>query len=64
MLDVSAKGATAFVEPLAVGELTAEGLEVFEGLSDGDYLVTAGVHKLLDGQTVKFTPPQGEVETQ
>lgn len=49
---------------VVTGALTAEGLEVFEGLSDGDYLVTAGVHKLLDGQTVKFTPPQGEVETQ
>lgn len=48
---------------VVTGALTAEGLEVFEGLSDGDHLVTAGVHKLLDGQTVRFTPPAVEVES-
>lgn len=48
---------------VVTGALTAEGLEVFEGLSDGDHLVTAGVHKLLDGQTVRFTPPAAEVES-
>lgn len=48
---------------VVTGALTAEGLEVFEGLSDGDHLVTAGVHKLLDGQTVRFTPPEAEVES-
>lgn len=47
---------------VVTGALTAEGLEIFEGLGDGDYLVTAGVHKLIDGQTVKFTPPQPEVD--
>lgn len=39
------------------GHLTPQGLEIFEGIRDGDYLVTAGVHKLLDGQKVKFTLP-------
>lgn len=42
---------------VTTGVLTDRGLEIFEGLKDGDYLVTAGVHKLLDGQKVKFTPP-------
>ncbi|MFQ6115195.1 MAG: efflux RND transporter periplasmic adaptor subunit, partial [bacterium] len=37
-----------------VGELTAEGLEIFEGLSDGDLVVTAGVSKIQDGQKVKL----------
>lgn len=37
------------------GALTRDGLEIFEGVRDGDYLITAGVHKLLDGQKVKFT---------
>jgi RND family efflux transporter MFP subunit len=39
---------------VTTGALTADGLEIFDGLSDGDYLVTAGVHKLQDGQKVKF----------
>jgi hypothetical protein len=42
---------------VTTGALTADGLEIFDGLSDGDYLVTAGVHKLRDGQKVKFSPP-------
>jgi hypothetical protein len=42
---------------VTTGALTPEGLEIFEGIRDGDYLVTAGVHKLLDGQKVKFTRP-------
>ena len=43
---------------VTIGELTAQGLEVFEGISDGDYLVTAGVNKLLDGQIVRFNRPK------
>jgi RND family efflux transporter MFP subunit len=42
---------------VTTGALTAGGLEIFDGLSDGDYLVTAGVHKLQDGQKVKFRQP-------
>jgi RND family efflux transporter MFP subunit len=42
---------------VTTGALTADGLEIFDGLNDGDYLVTAGVHKLLDGQKVKFRQP-------
>ncbi|MGD9364736.1 MAG: efflux RND transporter periplasmic adaptor subunit [Desulfobacteraceae bacterium] len=42
---------------VATGALTPDGLEIFQGLKDGDYLVTAGVHKLLDGQKVKFSRP-------
>lgn len=37
-----------------VGDLTAEGFEVFEGLSDGDRVVTAGLSKIEDGQVVRF----------
>jgi RND family efflux transporter MFP subunit len=36
-----------------VGELTSTGLEIRTGLNDGDLLVTAGVHRLVDGQTVR-----------
>jgi len=39
---------------VTVGELSDEGLEILNGLSDGDLLVTAGVTQLIDGQKVKL----------
>lgn len=42
--------------PVVVGELTSEGLEVFEGLFEGDLLVTAGVSKMHDSMEVKLPP--------
>ena len=41
-------------KPVVIGELTAEGMEVFEGLTDGDLVVTAGVTRIVDGQKVKL----------
>jgi len=37
-----------------VGQLTPSGLEVLEGLEDGDRLVTAGISQIEDGDTVKL----------
>lgn len=37
-----------------VGELTADGMEVLEGLQDGDRIVTAGISRIADGQKVKM----------
>jgi RND family efflux transporter MFP subunit len=45
--------------PVLTGELTGEGLEVLDGLEDGDLLVTAGLHKLTDGLQVKVPQPSG-----
>jgi hypothetical protein len=42
-----------------VGELTAEGLVVLEGLGDGDLLVTAGVTRIQDGMRVKVPANPG-----
>jgi RND family efflux transporter MFP subunit len=39
---------------VTVGELTGEGLEVFEGLSDGDLVITAGITRIIEGQKVKI----------
>jgi RND family efflux transporter MFP subunit len=39
---------------VVVGELTAGGLEIFEGLSDGDRVVTAGWSKIEDGLVVRL----------
>ncbi len=40
--------------PVTVGELTADGLEVLEGLTDGDRVVTAGWSKIEDGLQVRL----------
>lgn len=37
-----------------VGELTGDGLEILEGLVDGDLVVTAGVTRIQNGQKVKL----------
>ena len=37
-----------------IGELTQDGLEVLDGLQDGDLLVTAGVSRITDGQSVRL----------
>jgi len=39
---------------VTIGELTGEGLEILDGLSDGDRLVTAGVSQIHDGLEVKL----------
>ena len=38
------------------GELREEGLEILEGVSDGDLLVIAGISKIVDGMKVKLLP--------
>jgi RND family efflux transporter MFP subunit len=43
---------------VTVGELTQDGIEVREGLADGDLLVTAGVSRITDGQQVRLLEPQ------
>ncbi|MFC1558061.1 efflux RND transporter periplasmic adaptor subunit [candidate division KSB1 bacterium] len=39
---------------VTIGDLTAEGLEIFEGLSDGDLVVTAGMSLIKEGKKVKM----------
>lgn len=41
-------------QAVVVGSLTAQGLEVVSGLSDGKVVVTAGISKIKDGQKVKL----------
>jgi len=41
---------------VTIGELEVDGLEIYEGLEDGDYLVTAGISKIHEGQKVKIRP--------
>ena len=43
---------------VTVGELVDEGLEVFDGLIEGDLLITAGTSKIRDGQQVRLPGTQ------
>ena len=45
---------TAQRRDVQIGALTQDGLEVLEGLSDGDLLVTAGVSRIVEGQVVRL----------
>jgi RND family efflux transporter MFP subunit len=40
-----------------VGELSGEGIEILEGLQEGELLVTAGVSRLRDGMEVRLPSP-------
>ncbi|MBT3233054.1 MAG: efflux RND transporter periplasmic adaptor subunit [Calditrichaeota bacterium] len=40
--------------PVKVGRLTSDGLEISEGIAEGELVVTAGVSKIVDGQRVKL----------
>ena len=42
--------------PVTLGELTQTGIEITEGLSTGDRVITAGISVIRDGQRV-LTPP-------
>ena len=46
--------------PVEVGALTPEGLEIIEGLSEAQRVVTAGVRRLTDGERVKLLDSTGE----
>lgn len=45
--------------PVTVGEINASGLEIRDGLIDGDVLVTAGVSKIQDGLRVRVPETPG-----
>ncbi|MFQ5935911.1 MAG: efflux RND transporter periplasmic adaptor subunit, partial [Acidiferrobacterales bacterium] len=40
--------------PVTVGQLTTAGIEILEGLKDGDLIITAGVSRIQDGLKVKL----------
>ena len=44
--------------PVTVGELTEKGLEISDGLVDGDLVVTAGVSRIQDGMKVRISLDQ------
>lgn len=42
-----------------VGDLTPEGLEIKDGLTDGELIATAGVRRIHDGQSVRLLAKSG-----
>ncbi len=40
--------------PVVVGDLTSEGLEILDGVREGDLVITAGVSRIADGQKVRL----------
>jgi RND family efflux transporter MFP subunit len=46
-------------KPVTVGDITGEGLEVLDGLSDGDRVVTAGVSQIHEGLEVELLEEGG-----
>lgn len=46
--------ATTARRSVTVGDLTPDGLEISDGLEDGELVVTAGVRRIQAGQTVKL----------
>jgi RND family efflux transporter MFP subunit len=42
-----------------VGGFTREGIEILDGVSLGEIVVTAGVRRLTDGMQVRYTPGEG-----
>lgn len=41
-------------KPVTVGHISAQGIEIVDGLSGGELIVTAGVRRINDGQRVKL----------
>ncbi len=44
--------------PVTVGELSADGLEIIDGLHDGTRIATAGVRRLREGQKIRLMTTQ------
>ncbi len=41
-------------KPVKVGSLTADGFEILEGLTEGEFVVTSGISKITDGMKVRL----------
>lgn len=46
--------ATTERRSVTIGDLTPDGIEVIEGLTDGEFIVTAGIRRIQNGQTVRL----------
>ena len=54
LVEESGSSTTVKKQPVQIGELTADGFEITNGLSAGQKVATAGLQTLLDGQEVRL----------
>ena len=58
LVDTSDDGlGTTRKQAVSIGELTSDGLDITEGLNEGDRVVTAGVSRIQGGQVVRLDVP-------
>ena len=57
---IDAQASTVARRSVRAGEVTERGVRVTEGLSPGEWVATAGVHYLREGQKVRLLEPKGE----
>jgi multidrug efflux system membrane fusion protein len=57
---VVGEGNTVATRKVSLGEIQGEQVEIRSGLEDGETVVTEGLDRLRDGQTVKVTQPTAE----
>lgn len=43
---------------IVIGDITPLGIEIFDGITNGEHVVTAGMSKVSDGMLVKFNPAE------
>jgi multidrug efflux system membrane fusion protein len=48
------------MRPVAIGQFREDGVTITEGLQGGEVVVTAGVHKLRPGQSVRIAPGRAQ----
>ena len=48
---------------VVIGNITAQGIEVFTGLNSGDHVISAGMSKIKSGTLVKFIHPSNSAAT-
>lgn len=56
---VNPENSTVESRHVKIGNLTAMGVEILEGIEPGDIVVTRGVHHLKDGLKVRYTKAEG-----
>jgi RND family efflux transporter MFP subunit len=56
---VDAQSGKVSLRNVEVGQYRENGVTIISGLNTGEYVVTAGVHKLIPGQVVRIAQPPG-----
>jgi len=57
---VDEQAGTVSRREVVTGQLKSTGLFIEKGLSSGEWIATAGVHQLREGQSVRLLPAQGD----